>query len=80
MTTSVGTKSSETESAGETKNETQWTPLYGRWLRERREQKGISTSDLERSLGVSTARSTPSNGTTSGFRWRGFRRCSSEEC
>jgi transcriptional regulator with XRE-family HTH domain len=54
MTTSVDTKSSETESAGATKNETQWTPLYGRWLRVRREQKGISTSDLERSLGVST--------------------------
>ena len=54
MTTSVDTKSSETESARATKNETQWTPLYGRWLRERREQKGISTSDMERSLGVST--------------------------
>lgn len=54
MTTSVDPKSSETESARATKNETQWTPLYGRWLRERREQKGISTSDMERSLGVST--------------------------
>ena len=54
MTTSVDTKSSETESARATKNETQWTPLYGRWLRDRREQKGISTSDMERSLGVST--------------------------
>jgi len=54
MTASVDTKSSETESARATKNETQWTPLYGRWLRDRREQKGISTSDMERSLGVST--------------------------
>jgi len=55
MATSAIARTTETEHQQDSQRGTQWTPFYGRWLRERREHKGIPTTHVARRLGVRRA-------------------------
>ncbi len=51
-TTSTDAQTTETEHQQKYKRGTKWTPFYGRWLRERRQQKGIPRADIVKQLGT----------------------------
>ena len=52
IATSADARTPEIEHQHESQRGTQWTPLYGRWLRERLQQKGIRTREVVKRLGV----------------------------
>ena len=51
-TTSTDAQTTETEHQQESQRRMKWTPFYGRWLRERRQQKGIPRADIVKQLGT----------------------------